>query len=95
MNCSILLCALAALQIPSQVTFGKKKDDKEYVVPKQIIRDAAENVLKFLVVEDGVVPNTHSDASGGPAGNPLKFGDVFRILDTDQDSKAFFICNVV
>jgi hypothetical protein len=95
MNCSILLCALAALQIPSQVTFGKKKDDKDYVVPKQIIRDAAENVLKFLIVEDGVVPNTHSDASGGPAGNPLKFGDVFRILDTDQDSKAFFICNVV
>ena len=95
MNCSILLCALAALQIPSQVTFGKKKDDKDYVVPNQIIRDAAENVLKFLVVEDGVVPNTHSDASGGPAGNPLKFGEVFRILDTDQDSKAFFICNVV
>ena len=78
-----------------QPSFGKKKADKAYVVPKQVIRDSSENVLKFLIVEDGVVPNTHSDASGIPASPPLQFGDVFRILDTDLETNTFFLCNIM
>ena len=33
-----------------QPSFGKKKADKDYVVPKQVIRNSSENVLKFLIV---------------------------------------------
>jgi hypothetical protein len=78
-----------------QPSFGKKKADKDYVVPKQVIRDSNENVLKFLIVEDGVVPNTHSDSSGISAGPPVRFGDVFKILDTDITTNAFFLCKIM
>ena len=94
----VLAAAFAAVETHGgqqvQPSFGKKKADKSYVVPKLVIRNFYEIPLKFLIVEDGVVPNTHSDASGIPAGPPLQFGDVFRILDTDLETNTFFLCNI-
>ena len=95
MNSCFFLLALVTMHIPCQTSFGKKEEDKDYAIPKQIKRDASEQPLKFLIVEDGVVPTTHSDASGGPAGSPLKFGEEFRVLDIDQDTKAYFLCKIV
>ena len=95
----VLAAAFAAVEAHGgqqvQLSFGKKKADKSYVVPKLFIRHSNEIPLKFLIVEDGVVPNTHSDASGIPAGPPLQFGDVFRILDTDLETNTFFLCNIM
>lgn len=90
-----MLCSLIAIQVPSEVTFGKKRDDRNYLVPKRILRDALGKPLKFIIVEDGVKANSNSDFSGAPVGNQLKFGEEFRVLDIDQDTKANFLCKLV
>ena len=76
----LMLCSLIAIQVSSEVTFGKKRDDKNYLVPKRILRDALGKPLKFIIVEDGVKANSNSDFSGAPVGNQLKFGEEFRAL---------------